>query len=156
MNADVAQSSAASTQQGHRAYGDRPSHDNRRSETRFPMTVRVRYPRRNAFFHEYTRNISRGGMFVCTAEPRDIGERFYFELEVPGEEKIFRLLGEVRWRMTPQEVAAYQEPGEQPEAGMGIAFLFNNTEQQRDFNERVNYMLQDAFGPEIAQALLRH
>lgn len=158
MNAEVAQNTPAPKTSGQTAYGAMAilDTDNRRSDPRFPMAVRVRYPRRNAFFFEYTRNISRGGMFIGTQEPREVGDRFFFELDVPGEEEPFRLLGEVRWRVTPEEVSSVRDvPGEALEVGMGIAFIFDDEAQQARFNDRVVTMLNDAFGPEITKELLR-
>ncbi len=155
---EIQEAAAMCSPQGETAYGGEAfvTASNRRFEARYPMAIRVKYPRRNAFFFEYTRNISRGGMFIATSKPLDLGERFVFELEVPGEEAPLQLLGEVRWRVTPEDVQGVRKPVEDLEAGMGIAFLFGEEGgDQVAFNARVMEMINEAFGPEIAQELLR-
>ncbi len=144
-------------QQGTTAYGGHAmvSHDNRRNDPRYPMCVQVKYPRRNAFFFEYTRNISRGGMFIATDKPMELGERFTFELQIPGEDEPMRLVGEVRWRVTPDEVSGMKGPVKDLETGMGIAFIFDSNQDKTDFEHKVTHMLHDAFGPELTNELLR-
>src|SRR5690606_4678270 len=41
----------------------------KRAHPRIPIELRVDYPKLNAFFADYTRNISKGGTFVRTAQP---------------------------------------------------------------------------------------
>lgn len=127
---------------------------NRRSEDRVPMSIRVRYPRRNAFFFEYTRNISHGGMFIATQQPFDIGTRFQFELEVPGEDETIKLIGEVRWTVEPRQIEGMAPSAPDVDAGMGIQFLFDDDDLRADFNKRVRGMVEEAFGPRISQELL--
>lgn len=126
----------------------------RRRQQRVPLSIKVRYPRRNAFFFEYTRNISHGGMFIGTEKPFPIGTRFRFALEIPGEEEPLQLTGEVRWRVAPEDMEGLRDPIENLETGMGIAFLFEDQEERRVFEGHVEAMMMDAFGPEIAQQLM--
>lgn len=128
--------------------------DERRRQQRIPLSIKVSYPRRNAFFFEYTRNISHGGMFIGTQKPFPIGTRFKFALEIPGEDEPLQLTGEVRWRVTPEDMEGLKEPVENLETGMGIAFLFEDQEEREVFEAHVATMIQDAFGVEIAQHLL--
>ena len=142
---------------GETAYGGQTvvAPSNRRIDPRYPMAIRVSYPRRNAFFFEYTRNISRGGMFIGTKNPMELGERFLFELDVPGEDEPMAIVGEVRWRVTPEEVSGIKDDIEDLEVGMGIAFIFDDDASQHTFNDKVMEMLYEAFGTEIAHELMR-
>ena len=153
--ASVPRSAEPST--GRTAYGGHAevSEDNRRRDPRFPLSVRVRYPRRNAFFFEYTRNISRGGMFIATDTPRPIGDRFVFEMEIPDEDIPIKIKGEVRWRVTPEDVEAVKGAPCDLEAGMGISFIYEDASEKAEFETHVMAMLNEAFGPEIADELLR-
>jgi type IV pilus assembly protein PilZ len=137
--------------------GEATFHDvrDRRHQDRVPLEIKVRYPRRNAFFFEYTRNISRGGMFIGTQRPFPIGTRFDFALEIPGEPEPMILHGEVRWRVTEDDLQGLHQDIDKLETGMGIAFLFADDDERRRFERHVEEMLDDAFGPELAAALFQ-
>ena len=57
--------------------------DERRDQDRAPIKLEVQYKRLNTFFADYTRNISKGGTFIRTARPLDIGTEFVFVLVLP-------------------------------------------------------------------------
>ena len=121
-----------------------------RANVRAPVRLRVDYERMNSFFSDYTRNISKGGTFIKTARPLPIGTRFLFSLAVPALSEPVHLDGEVTW-ILPAEAA---EPrGEDP--GMGIRFLFKDTQAQRDFEDLVARMMEESLGADVAQGLLR-
>lgn len=145
----------SATDGGTTAYGGEASAEgrNRRIDDRLPMSIRVRYPRRNAFFFEYTRNISHGGMFIATSQPFDIGTRFRFELEVPGEDEPISLLGEVRWTVEPRQIEGMSASAPDVDAGMGIQFIFDADGAREAFEARVRGMVEDAFGPHISRQL---
>ena len=65
--------------------------------TRASINLKVEYQRLNAFFADYTTNISKGGTFISTNEPLDVGTEFAFKLDVPGVEEVLSLKGIVRW-----------------------------------------------------------
>ena len=48
----------------------------RRREARAPIELKVEYKRLNTFFYDYTKNISKGGTFIKTDKPLDIGTIF--------------------------------------------------------------------------------
>ncbi len=147
---------ASGTDAGTTAYGGEASVEgrNRRTEDRVPMSIRVRYPRRNAFFFEYTRNISHGGMFIATQQPFAIGTRFRFDLEVPGEDRLISLMGEVRWTVEPRQIEGMSASAPDVDAGMGIQFLFDEDSDRDAFDGRVRKMVEEAFGPKISQEIL--
>ena len=124
--------------------------ENLRATVRAPVRLRVDYERMNSFFSDYTRNISKGGTFIKTARPLPIGTRFLFALAVPALSEPVQLDGEVTW-ILPAESA---EPrGEDP--GMGIRFLFQDPQAQRDFEDLVARMMEESLGADVAQGLLR-
>ena len=99
--------------------------DDRREEERAPITLKVDYKRLNTFFADYTRNISKGGTFIRTQRPLDVGTEFVFELSLPSNEGPARLAlsGIVKW-VVPEEAATEENP-----AGMGIGFVFETPDE---------------------------
>ncbi|HWN69111.1 MAG TPA: PilZ domain-containing protein, partial [Haliangium sp.] len=54
-----------------------------REHGRKPIELEVTYKRLNAFFSDYTKNISKGGTFIKTEKPLEVGTEFLFKLHVP-------------------------------------------------------------------------
>src|SRR5258706_2136034 len=100
------------------------SHDDRhgekRGDGRAAISLRVDYKRLNTFFADYTKNISKGGTFIRTTKPLDVGTEFVFVLSVPSHNKQLELKGEVVWVVT-EEKATADSP-----AGMGIKFRYTD------------------------------
>src|SRR6201999_805889 len=92
----------------------------RRREPRAPIELKVEYKRLNSFFADYTKNISRGGTFIKTDRPLDIGTDFIFKLGVPTLAEPLVLAGKVQWVINPDQATEEQEPG------MGIGFIFES------------------------------
>ena len=129
------------------------SEEDRRREARAPIELKVEYKRLNTFFYDYTKNISKGGTFIKTDKPLDIGTIFLFKLMVPSRESPLALRGEVRWVIKegeprPPEVPADHEPG------MGIRFVYDDTDQRRNLEEVVERMMIDSLGPLIYSRLV--
>ncbi len=121
--------------------------DERRNQDRAPITLRVEYKRINTFFADYTRNISRGGTFIRTTRPLDIGTEFMFVLSLP-ETVQLELKGIVKW-VVPEADATQEKP-----AGMGIQFVFNDDGQRRAVDDIVAGMMNEALGPVLAKKLM--
>ena len=125
-----------------------------RKEERAPITLRVEYKRINTFFADYTKNISKGGTFIKTERPLDIGTVFLFKLMVPLRQEPIALRGEVRWVIKegaprPPDVPADHEPG------MGIRFVYEGTDQRQALEELVEKMMIDSLGPLIYSRLVK-
>src|SRR5437879_11280454 len=101
-----------------------PPEDLRQSQ-RAPVRLRIDYERMNAFFADYTKNISKGGTFIKTARPLPVGTRFLFALAVPALSEPVTLDGEVTWILAADGARAGEEPG------MGIRFVFASAAQRR-------------------------
>ena len=54
-----------------------------REDDRAAVTLKVGYTRLNTFFADYTKNISKGGTFIRTPTPLEIGTEFVFVLTIP-------------------------------------------------------------------------
>src|SRR5690606_1129567 len=94
-----------------RAMADRG--DERREDLRAPITLRVDYKRLNTFFADYTQNISKGGTFIKTDRPLDVGTEFVFLLVLPrasaaeleDAEIRVELRGVVQWVVTTSDAS---------------------------------------------------
>jgi type IV pilus assembly protein PilZ len=116
---------------------------------RAPIELKVEYRRLNTFFADYTKNISRGGTFIKTRKPLDIGTEFLFKLQVPTLEEPIVLKGKVQWIVTPDEETA-DEP-----SGMGIKFIYGEI-GERDFIEgKVERLMIDSLGRHLYEKLLK-
>ena len=118
-----------------------------RDEPRAPIAIRVDYKRMNTFFADYTKNISKGGTFVRTTKPLEVGTEFTFVLALP-EDVQLELKGVVKW-VVREVVATTGSP-----AGMGIQFVFGDDAQRRAVENVVAVMMQEALGPVLAQKLI--
>jgi type IV pilus assembly protein PilZ len=124
----------------------------RRQDERAAIELKVEYQRLNTFFYDYTKNISKGGTFIKTNRPLDIGTQFLFKLYVPSRGEPLQLHGQVRW---------VQREGEPPrdggdgEPGMGIQFLYDDDQQRLDVERTVKEMMVASLGPVIYAQLRR-
>ena len=122
----------------------------RRSEPRAPIELRVEYKRLNSFFADYTKNISRGGTFIGTDRPLEIGTDFVFKLGVPGLAEPLVLNGKVQWVLMPEEAGEGREPG------MGIGFVFESELERERVEATVEKLMIESLGPVLYKKLLGH
>lgn len=123
----------------------------KRQAERAAITLRVDYKRLNTFFADYTKNISKGGTFIKTTKPLDIGTEFVFVLSLPTNETQLKLRGKVIWVTTEADV------GTRPDAttpGMGIRFLFADEKERLALDDIVERLMADALGDHISGKLL--
>jgi type IV pilus assembly protein PilZ len=121
----------------------------RRREDRSAIELNVEYKRINTFFSDYTRNISKGGTFIRTARPLDVGTEFVFALRIPNLEEPLRLRGVVKW-VVPQEGASPDKP-----AGMGIEFRYVDHADRRGTEEIVERLMAQELGDSLSARLLK-
>jgi type IV pilus assembly protein PilZ len=120
----------------------------RRGSPRHAITLRVDYKRMNTFFADYAKNISKGGTFIRTSKPLEIGTEFVFVLSIPGQPEQLRLSGEVMWTIEEGDTT-----GERP-AGMGIRFRFVDDSERKALEEFVGRLMADKLGSHVASKLL--
>jgi len=131
-----------------------PSDQERRREARAPIELKVEYKRLNTFFYDYTKNISKGGTFIKTERPLDIGTIFLFKLMVPQRDEPIALRGEVRWVIKegaprPPDVPADHDPG------MGIRFVYDDDQHRNRLEQVVEKMMVESLGPLIYSRLIK-
>lgn len=113
------------------------------------IELRVEYQRLNAFFYDYAKNISRGGTFIRTGKPLDIGTRFVFKLVVPKLDKAIELRGEVRWIRREGDHPAGGEGLRDDDTGMGIRFIFEDDRERQEVDRMVETMMIASLGQMI-------
>ncbi|MBX3232706.1 MAG: TIGR02266 family protein [Labilithrix sp.] len=129
-----------------------------REDDRAAVTLKVDYKRLNTFFADYTKNISKGGTFIRTAQPLELGTEFRFELTVPsadttedgapsGEIRL-QLTGVVKWIVSEAE-ATVTKP-----AGMGIQFVFADAAEREKVQTIVTDLMKASLGEHLARKLL--
>jgi type IV pilus assembly protein PilZ len=121
--------------------GERHETDEQRAERRSPVELKVEYERMNTFFYDYTKNISRGGTFVRTETPLEVGTQFAFKLSMPALAEPLQLIGEVRWVRS------------EGEAGMGIQFIYQDEDQRIAIDQLVEKLMMESLGPLITGRL---
>jgi len=123
----------------------------KRQAERAAITLRVDYKRLNTFFADYTKNISKGGTFIKTTKPLDIGTEFVFVLSLPTNETQLKLRGKVIWVTTEADVGTKPD-SETP--GMGIRFLFADEREREALDDIVERLMANALGEHISGKLL--
>lgn len=95
-----------------------PVQKDQRKDLRVPLIVyRLRFDDGRRTFFGYSKNISRGGLFIATINPREPGSRFAVELPLPSPlQRTLRCDCEVVW-------SRRYSPGSPHEPGMGLKFL---------------------------------
>jgi molecular chaperone DnaK len=107
--------------------------DDRRTGERMPvgLVVRLSYGTVDEFVDRFAVNISRGGVFIRTREPRPVGTRLALDLRLQTGETVIRGEGVVRWIQVESPTA---HPPTAP--GMGIQFT-DLDERSRALVERM-------------------
>ena len=132
-----------------RWYAVKVDSSERRHGPRTPIELRVEYKRLNSFFADYTKNISRGGTFIATDRPLEVGTDFVFKLGVPGLQEPLVLTGRVQWIVTPDQADGEHEPG------MGIGFIFASELERQRVESVVEQLMVESLGPTLYQKLMR-
>jgi type IV pilus assembly protein PilZ len=136
--------------QSHTVDPRRASPSPSRSESRRPIELKVEYERLNAFFADYTKNISRGGTFIHTPRPLPVGTEFLFLLFVPTLERPLEIRGQVDSVMTARrETDATDAP-----IGMGITFVYDSDDERHHFERAVERLMVDSLGHLVYRKLM--
>ncbi len=122
--------------------------DDRRDNPRDPIELKVEYKRLNTFFADYTRNISRGGTFIRTDKPLELGTEFMFALVVPQLGAPVKLVGRVQW-ITAVADATAEKP-----AGMGIRFVYKDDAERAAVEGEVEKLMHAELGEHLSGKLL--
>jgi type IV pilus assembly protein PilZ len=120
----------------------------RRASPRHAITLRVDYKRMNTFFADYAKNISKGGTFIKTVKPLDVGTEFVFVLSIPGQAEQLQLHGEVMWTVEEGRASDERPPG------MGIRFKFTHDSERKQLELFVAKLMAEKLGSHVAAKLL--
>jgi len=120
----------------------------RRSSPRHAITLRVDYKRMNTFFADYAKNISKGGTFIRTSKPLDVGTEFVFVLSIPEQSAQLQLRGEVMWTVDESRAT------EDRPAGMGIRFRFAKDDERKGLESFVEKLMSEKLGTHVTSKLL--
>ena len=125
----------------------------RRDSPRLPIELKVEYKKMNSFFSDYTKNISKGGTFIKTKKPLDVGTEFVFKLVVPRLHEPIALQGQVKWVMKEGEPPP---PGIDPdhEPGMGIRFIYASSDERSAIEATVEKLMIDSLGQLLYSKLI--
>ena len=127
--------------------------DDRRDSPRAPIELKVEYKKLNTFFADYTKNICKGGTFIRTKKPLDVGTIFVFQLAVPKLKEPIAIRGEVKWVKRDGEPSPPGVP-EDHEAGMGIRFIYETPAERAALEGAVEKMMIDSLGQLLYSKLM--
>jgi type IV pilus assembly protein PilZ len=129
------------------------SDEERRNSLRVPIELKVEYKKLNTFFADYTKNICKGGTFIRTKKPLDVGTIFLFQLGVPKLKAPIEIRGEVKWVKREGEPPPPGVP-EDHEPGMGIRFIYETPEERAELEGAVEKMMIDSLGQLLYSKLM--
>ena len=114
----------------------------KRTVPRAPIEIQVEYEHLNALASDYTKNLSRGGAFIQTETPLDIGTRCYFTLVIPALENPLRL----------EALVMHHEPKDDV-LGMGVQFIFSSDEETQAFHTVLDKIMFELLGEQLFNRL---
>ena len=129
------------------------SEDDRRDHPRVPIELKVEYKKLNTFFADYTKNICKGGTFIRTKKPLEVGTVFVFQLAVPKLKEPIAIRGEVKWVKRDGEAPPPGVPADH-EAGMGIRFIYETPDERAALENVVERMMIDSLGQLLYSKLM--
>ena len=108
----------------------------RRKKLTTPILItRIKSDYNGKSFFGYAKNISQGGMFIQSVNPKNVNEQFQIEFSLPGEEERIRGTVEVVWKRQLSSHKRY-------EPGMGIRFLSIKEDKSIEINKWVEDKLK--------------
>jgi type IV pilus assembly protein PilZ len=133
---------------------DQAGDADRREHPRAPIELKVEYKKLNTFFADYTKNICKGGTFIKTKKPLDVGTQFMFKLMVPRLEQPLAIRGEVKWVVREGEPPPPEAAADHAEPGMGIGFLYDSDMERREIEQVVERLMIDSLGQLLYSKLM--
>lgn len=113
--------------------------DERRFHPRTPVHLRIAYQSAGVLKTDYVENISRGGVFVATDEPFEVGQGLNLELFCLSSQSRIPLKAVVRWR-------GAQPPGPDQAPVMGVGLEFTEL-QDPVRRSHLEALIDSAFEP---------
>ena len=109
----------------------------RRKKLTIPMLItRIKADCNGKTFFGYAKNISQGGMFIQSVNPKNLNEQFQIEFSLPGEKELICGTVKVVWKRQFRSHKHY-------EPGMGIRFLDIKEDKSTEINKWVEDRLKE-------------
>ena len=119
------------------APGEEMPPSSRRHTLRVPSQLEVTFEDERGFERAYLRNISEGGVYVATAHPLKMGDRFRLSILVDASGEALDLPVEVVW------VNRSPSPGSGLDPGVGVAWLDLSLEHKASIKAILRRALDD-------------
>jgi type IV pilus assembly protein PilZ len=126
----------------------------RRDHGRAPIELKVEYKKLNTFFADYTKNICKGGTFIKTKRPLEVGTEFVFKLCVPRLGDPLAIRGQVKWVVRDGEEPPPDADGNGHDAGMGIRFIYASDGERQIIADVVERLMIDSLGQLVYSKLM--
>jgi uncharacterized protein (TIGR02266 family) len=114
-------------------------HADRRESIRVPVHLRVSFDSYGEVSKSLMTNLSRGGLFISTSTPLEIGTRICLRIQINQSETELEVRGEV--------ASINIKPSGSAGSGMGISFGELTPEQQKAVDELYEHCMQSALPP---------
>jgi uncharacterized protein (TIGR02266 family) len=109
------------------------------------MRIKLKYPDVDTFIQKYAVNISRGGIFIATKQPKPVGTfvKFEFLLSNADSQSIIRGEGQVQWTKEFDPAAPARAHG------MGVKFLRLDADSQRVVDRALRWRAEHGTSPNM-------
>jgi uncharacterized protein (TIGR02266 family) len=101
---------------------------NRRKDERVETTVRVEFEEE---YWAFTKDLSKGGAFILTPDPMELGDEFLLKLFMPDGQEPIEVACKVIW------TNRYGKETKELRRGMGVKFLRLQPEAQKRIEEHI-------------------
>ncbi len=108
--------------------------DSKREHSRLHTTIKIEYGLIIDSFIDYSKNFSKGGIFINTSRPYPIGSKLQLRFSVPGRKKSLQLIGEVVHIVW----SGKNNDEESTEPGMGVKFTNLSKADKGAINKLLN------------------
>ena len=109
------------------------------------MRIKLKYPDVETFIQKYAVNISRGGIFIATKQPKPVGTfvKFEFLLSDAGSSSIIRGEGQVQW------TKEYDPQHPMKAHGMGVKFSRLDADSQAVIDRALRWRAEHGTNPRV-------
>lgn len=115
--------------------------DERRSEPRLDVTVKVDYSSKEMFDSNYVTNLSKGGMFIRTDAPLPIHSEIHLTFTLPESDITIKATGKVAWTFDIKRGTGHVVPG------MGIRFVDLSPDDRRTIEQYIAQLVSHGSDP---------
>lgn len=117
--------------------------DDRRTEPRLDVTVKVDYSAKEMFNSNYVTNLSKGGVFIKTDEPLPIHSEIHLTFRLPESNVTIKATGKVVWTFDIKRGTGHVVPG------MGIRFIDLSPDDRRTIEQYVQNLTSQNQKPDV-------